>query len=162
MSFTQNTFAPIGANAAPCPALYSYSSDDDLSTVTTANYFLPKQPQLDEGDWILAYLSDGHAILEVLTDTSSVKTIDLAVSVDQRIVEASTNYIASLDDDVIFATGNITVTYPDSSLAVKSLTVKNISGTTTLASAGGTIESTSLTTSQSVTQAPIPTGWFIV
>lgn len=109
----------------------------------------------------MVYLSDGHAILEITADTSTAKTIDMAVSVDQKIVEVSTNYTASLDDDIILASGSITITYPDPALAVKSLTVRSLSGNVTLASSGP-IEATLLTTSQSATQVPSAAGWFVI
>ena len=112
MAFTQETFAPIGANAAPCPALYSYSSLDDLSTVTTSQYFLAKQPQLDEGDWIMAYLSDGHAILEVSTDTSTVTIINVAASTEPIVQRFSDAGVISDTTTLVISTGNHIIDLP--------------------------------------------------
>jgi len=78
MPFTQNTFAPVSASASNAPRVYSYSSSDNAVTVITAGYFESKKYQLEEGDWILAVLSDGDVLLQVLSDTSSVKVVDIS------------------------------------------------------------------------------------
>lgn len=59
MAFTQETFATIGAHSANTIKLYAYTSDDTVATVTSADYFAAKSFQIDEGDRILAFLSDG-------------------------------------------------------------------------------------------------------
>ena len=79
---------------------------------------------------------------------------------DASIVEASTTYNALGTEDVIFCTGTFTVTLIDPSTATKPVSVRNISGAITLATAAGTIEVTSLTVGQSSTLAPRASGWF--
>ena len=64
--------------------------------------------------------------------------------------------------DVVFCTGTLTATLVDPATATRGVTLRNISGTTTLATAAGTIEVTSLTLGQSVTFAPRSTGWFVI
>jgi len=76
--FEQSTFATVGAQSAPPASVYSYTTEDDLSTVTTAGYFEDKQFQLDEGDWILLYFNGGHAVLRVTSDTTTAVPIDFA------------------------------------------------------------------------------------
>lgn len=162
MAFTQNTFATVGAQAAPSPSIYSYSSLDTTATVTGTAYFLEKENQLIEGDVIIAFLSDGHAFLEVLSDTSTVKIIDIAVSVDQNIREIAANDNQLLDDDIIFCTATLTFTLVDPTTAFKAVTVRSITGTTTLSPSSGTVETTTLTIGQSVTLAPRASGWFVI
>lgn len=77
MPFTQDTFSPASAAASNAPKIFSYSSDDNTVTVITTGYFEQKKHQLEKGDWILAVLSDGDVLLQVLADTSSVKVVDI-------------------------------------------------------------------------------------
>jgi len=91
--FTQDTLATVGAQSAPAPSVYSYSSNDSLAQVTAASYFVDKENQFSVGDWILALLSDGHAFLEVSSDTSTVTVVNVAVSTEpvvQRFTTANT------------------------------------------------------------------------
>ena len=78
--FEQSKFATVGAQSAPSASVYSYTTDDDLSTVTTAGYFEDKQFQLDEGDWILLYFNDGHSALRVTSDTTTALPIDFSAN----------------------------------------------------------------------------------
>ena len=72
MAFTQETFAPVGANSAPTPATFSYETGDSAATVVTAGYFIKKIEQLREGDYIFAHTSGGAFIFTVTSDTSTV------------------------------------------------------------------------------------------
>ena len=78
MSFTQETFATIGSQSSDSPKVYSYSSSDVLAVVMGAGYFTAKRFQLSEGDWIMAVLGDGNALLKVNADLISAS--DAAVS----------------------------------------------------------------------------------
>jgi len=59
MSFTQNTFAPIGGQTTSAASMFSYRSDDSFSEVSAAGYFLSKSSTLEAGDHIMATLGDG-------------------------------------------------------------------------------------------------------
>ena len=72
MAFTQETFAPVGANSAPTPATYSYETSDSAAAIVSAGYFIKKQDQLREGDYIFAHASGGAFIFTVTSDTSTV------------------------------------------------------------------------------------------
>ena len=72
MAFTQETFAPVGANSAPTPATYSYETSDSAAAIVSAGYFIKKQDQLREGDYIFAHTSGGAFIFTVTSDTSTV------------------------------------------------------------------------------------------
>lgn len=72
MAFTQETFAPVGANSAPTPATYSYETSDSVAAIVSAGYFIKKQDQLREGDYIFAHASGGAFIFTVTSDTSTV------------------------------------------------------------------------------------------
>lgn len=75
MAFTQETFAPVATNSTDAQAIYSYRSDDDISTVTSAGYFDIKKLQLNEKDWIMCELSDGIVIVQIGADTSTASVI---------------------------------------------------------------------------------------
>ncbi len=75
--FTQSTLSTVGSQSSPAPKLYSYSSDDSLATVSVAGYWVEKKLEFSEGDWIIAVLSSGNVLLQVLPDTSSVTPIQL-------------------------------------------------------------------------------------
>lgn len=72
MAFTQNSFASVGAHSANTPNLYSYKTTDTLQQVLAANYFLPKQNQLEVGDFILIQAEDGSLFTEVDQTRSGV------------------------------------------------------------------------------------------
>ena len=65
MAFTQDTFASVGAHSADTPSLYSYKSDDTTAELEVAGYFADKSSQLEEGDRIEAFLSDGNETLVI-------------------------------------------------------------------------------------------------
>jgi len=75
MSFTQQSFATVGAQSTDTPNLYSYKSTDSLSIVLVAGYFVAKQFQLEEGDFILSQLSDFNGFLEVDETSQGVKIV---------------------------------------------------------------------------------------
>lgn len=138
MAFTQSTFATVGAQSAPSPSVYSYSSTDDLSTVTGVGYFIEKVNQLDEGDWVLALLSDGHALLEVDADTSTVTVINIAVSTEPVVQIFSSGGTINPATNLVYSTGTHTLVMPTSSQGI--LEIKSISGTITLDPGGNTME----------------------
>lgn len=73
----------------------------------------------------------------------------------QIIREISSSDQILITDDIIFAVGNITLTFASVSLMEKQITIRNISGTTTLAPSGSdTSEVLLLTTGGSTTLAP--------
>ena len=136
--FTQDTFATVGAQSSTPPSVYSYSSSDDLATVTGAGYFSDKQYQLSEGDWIFCLLSDGHALLEVSSDTSSASVINLAVSSEPVVQRFTSGGTIGNATNLVLSTGTHTLVMPTSSESI--LDIKSISGTITLDPGGNTIE----------------------
>ena len=72
MSFTQQTFSPVGANSTQAPAVYAYNTADSLATVSGTDYFINKQSTLNEDDFIMLAASDGPAIATVNADMSTV------------------------------------------------------------------------------------------
>ena len=88
--------------------------------------------------------NDGSASLDIFTIVDTA--LDLTVT----------------NEDIIFATASLTVTYPDPTTVSRPITTRSISGTTTLASASGTIETTTLTAGNSATLAPRASGWFVI
>lgn len=160
MAFTQRTFATVGAQSAPPPAIYSYSSDDDLTTATTLNYFFDKRFQLDEGDWLLCRLSDGHAILTVLADGSTASVITMPVNESQSIIEVDANYQATPSDDIINGDGTFTVTFPPILTAIQSITISSTNGSITLAGDATIQGSTTLTNGTSAEFYPARGQWW--
>jgi len=79
---------------------------------------------------------------------------DLDFAETDKILFASSSQTIPNDVDIIFATGNITLTYVAPVNGVKAQTTRNISGTTTIDSLAGTTEVTTLTTGQATTLAP--------
>jgi hypothetical protein len=73
MAFTQDTFAPVGANSTDAPAIYSYSTSDTIATITAAGYFVDKQFQLEEGDIILCSTSNGFITISYDNVSESAK-----------------------------------------------------------------------------------------
>jgi len=59
MPFTQETFAPVGANSTKAAALFSYRTPDTLADVQSTGYFVVKEDQLNEGDIVICSASDG-------------------------------------------------------------------------------------------------------
>lgn len=84
MAFDQKTFSSVGAHSSNTPNLYAYSTDDSSIDVLAENYFLDKQFQLEAGDIISAFCSDGIINLEVNADLKSV-------SVAQNIIVDSSS-----------------------------------------------------------------------
>ena len=136
--FTQDTFATVGAQASNPPTVYSYSSDDDLATVTGAGYFEDKQNELVEGDWILCLLSDGHALLEVKADTSTASIINLAVSSEPVVQRFSSGGTIGEATNLVLSTGTHTLVMPTETESI--LEVKSVSGVITLDPGGNTVE----------------------
>ena len=67
------------------------------------------------------------------------------------------------DADVVFNTGTLTVNLPNPSIATtKIVTIRSISGTTTITADAGTVETDTLTTGQATTLVARATGWFEV
>ena len=89
-------------------------------------------------------------------ENDGTATLDIYTIVDTAVDLTITNH------DIIFATATLTVTYPDPTTASRPIVVRNISGTTTLASVSGTIEVTTLTVGESATLAPRASGWFVI
>ena len=137
--FTQDTLATVGAQASTPPTIYSYSSGDDLSTVTGAGYFVDKQNQFKEGDWILSLLSDGHALLEISADTSTATVINLAVSTEPVVQRFSSGGTINPATNLVLSTGTHTLVMPTDHQGF--LTVKSISGVITLDPGSNTVES---------------------
>ena len=78
------------------------------------------------------------------------------------IVEVTGNYSQQVDDDILFVTGTFTVTLVAPATGIKPITIRCISGITTIIPTSGTVETTSLTAGQSIPMTPRSTGWFDV
>lgn len=105
--------------------------------------------------------------LITLTNPDSTEDFNLdrsdfedALSIPDNTVEVMGDYTALIDDDVIFVTGSATITLLDPTAANKQVTIRNISGTTTIQASSGTVETASLSTGQASTMSPRATGWF--
>ena len=162
MSFDLQNLATIGGGQIDAPTMYTYKTSDVLGTVLAVGYFVDKQFEFELGDMIFALLPQGHVMLEVLADTSTVKIIDIAQSDIQQIIDTATNHTQSVNDDVIFATASLTVTMLDPTIAYKPITIRSITGTTTISASTGTVETSSLTAGTSITMAPRASGWFAI
>jgi len=138
MAFTQNTLATVGAQSAPAPSVYSYSSNDSLATVTGANYFADKENQFSEGDWIFTLLSDGHAFLEVSSDTATVTVVNVAVSTEPVVQRFTSGGTINAATNLVLSTGTHTLIMPTSTQGI--LEIKSISGVITLDPGTNTIE----------------------
>lgn len=88
---------------------------------------------------------------------SDVKSL-IELSDSQKIVETSAAYTADGSEDAIFCTGTFTVTLPLTSNAHKSILIKSMSGTVTVASSSG-VSASPLTTNISRRYYPISSGW---
>ena len=94
---------------------------------------------------------------------SSIEKINEIIQfVNVTRIETSVDYTQQELDDEIFCDGTLEITLLDPSTAPKTITIRNISGTTTITPSAGTTETTSLTVGQSVTLAPRATGWFVI
>lgn len=117
MSFTQNTFATVGAQSTDTPNLYSYKSTDTLAAVSAPDYFIDKKNQLSEGDFILAQINGFSGLLEVDSTTSGVNIVtdslqktaysDLLTAQVNPEIQVSAEYNSTGEVDQI-ATGSST------------------------------------------------------
>ena len=89
-------------------------------------------------------------------ENDGTATLDIYTIVD------ATGNLTITNQDIIFATTTLTVTYPDPATTKRPITTRNIAGTTTLASVSGTIEVSTLTVGESATLAPRASGWFVI
>ena len=91
---------------------------------------------------------------------------DFLPSGAENIVETAQSYNANGFEDIIFASGTITITLIDPADADKSVSIRNITGaasTITIATAAGTTEVSSLTNGQATRLAPYnSTTWATV
>jgi hypothetical protein len=72
MAFAASGLAFLaGANNAG-PRLWSYKSADAKATVDTSGYFNDMSAQLNVGDFIFAYVSDGYGVFVVVSNSSGV------------------------------------------------------------------------------------------
>lgn len=71
MSFTPDTFSPIGANSTESFAVYAYKTTDTINDVSAVGYFVAKKLQLNELDIIHVIASDGLGFFSISSDTST-------------------------------------------------------------------------------------------
>lgn len=95
-----------------------------------------------------------------------VSAANFSAYVESRQVYVPQELSSSVDINAnttdAFCTGTLTANLIDPSLADNKVTIRSISGTTTLTADAGTVENDTLTTGQAVTLAPRSTGWFQV
>lgn len=126
---------------------------------------------------VVEIVNEQRSIVEIVQegDTKVVEVISTGVSVvevvgktgppgsgEQITLELTDDGSVNSLTDRVFCTGDLTATLIDPNLAVKAVTLRCISGTTTIASLAGTVEVTTLTVGQSTTLAPRSGGWFEV
>ncbi len=107
----------------------------------------------------VSYLNSLIKTLRLQLDSLNNRLLSLEES-PFTFLEASGNVDAGLETDIVWCTGTLTVNLVDPSIATRPVTVRNISGTTTITADAGTVETTSLTVGQATTLAPRATGWF--
>jgi len=92
MAFTQDTFAPIGAQATEAPTAWSYRTSDTIDQVKNVGYFNLKRFSVDVGDTIWVDASDSSALLKyegngqtsyVVAPSAPALVFDSFSSVDQ-------------------------------------------------------------------------------
>ena len=153
MSFTQNTFAPIGPQSTAAPSMFSYSTADTLAALTTSGYFVDKQFQLNAGDIIFTQHQNGFTILEVGSSTDTAEIPSLAGDIGYILVtekddfpepsggiitlEVARYYIKGdidLTGDFISMTGGSSIT--GDTVAQSSITTSSASPTITASNGG--------------------------
>ncbi len=88
---------------------------------------------------------------------------DIIDSLNSSVIrDVSVSGNSAINDDLIYCDGTLTMTLIDPSTAIKPVTITNISGVTTLASAAGTLAVTTLNVAESVTLGPRSGGWVII
>ena len=99
MTFNNDNFGTIGGESVVAPSVYSYSSDDSLATVLAADYFYSKRFVLETGDWVLAFLSDGHYHLNMSSGSTAIsgQFFDKMV-----VVKEAADISGSLDSTVVY------------------------------------------------------------
>jgi len=121
MPFTQDTFAPIGGQAAASPSSFSYSSPDSLVTILAADYFNDKRFQLNAKDLIYTVASDG--VLIIVYQGSSLPSTGLP-SLPNKNNIFEDYQVLSIDQYIISDGGN-TITLPLFSQAIQPVLIIN-------------------------------------
>ena len=111
MPFTQTTFAPVGGITSNTPAIYSYSTDDTLATVSAADYFDDKRFQLEPGDIIYIDATD-QANFIIYEGVGIPSTPLPGGSSTTSIVRVSTDYQVLITDEYVITDGGNTITLP--------------------------------------------------
>ena len=95
MSFTQSTFATVGAQSTDTPTVYSYKSLDSLGTIKGADYFVDKTLQVEAGDMIVVTAADGNGLLQIQADKSTAANADfIAQPTNQVNINALSDFPA--------------------------------------------------------------------
>ena len=133
-------------------------------------YYTPNDAASVGASWQdkgFSYLTDelGNALTDELGNALEGKdAVDarLLVNNDLVVLELTSDSDISLDTDVVFSTGSLTSNLYDPSLKSAKVILRCISGTMTITSDEGTVETTSLTVGQATTLVSRATGWFEV
>lgn len=140
MSFDQSNFAPVGANSADSPHIFSYKTADKYSEVSADNYFFEKRYQLSAGDLILSCIDCSPTFIHVLESTDCcVKTAIEASNAESSMLAFHDGEFFLSEDDTApdFLTGDGVSNVPDITFNggkffelwdAATLAVKNISG----------------------------------
>lgn len=125
MAFDNDNFGAIGGEALIAPAVWSYRTNDTIDAVSSAEYFISKQFQLEAGDIIICYCSDGSVTGIVKSDSKSIipQTLKSQIRVNQENV--ATTLGGTIDstkeyfiDGVIDCTG-VSIEVPSTGLELK-------------------------------------------
>lgn len=111
---------------------------------------------------------DGNDSVFISQDDNKLRKINFEVFVNAAKgyveLELTTNGSVADTTDIVWCTGNLTATLGDPATATGPVTIRNISGTTTVTSTVGTVEQTTLTVGQSFTYSPrtTTTEWKVI
>ena len=141
---------------------YVYETDDTIAEVLAINYFeqsrfADKDPNNWFGSFITCKCSDGNFTGELNSDG----TITINTS-GERIRTITGDDNQTTEDDIIYCIGTLEFTLIDPAGAIKSIDIRNISGTTTITPSVGTTEVSSLTVGTATTLSPRISGWFVI
>ena len=121
MAFDLNKFLPLSAQAnSSAPRFFTYETDDSYADITANDYFLAKINEIDTGDLLYAFCSDGRYLLsfEIAGGVISVDVIDIDGAGGQmKDILANYTALASDRDLCVIGTG-ITIKIPDDRQAV--------------------------------------------
>ena len=161
MAFTQTTFAPVGGISSNTPAVYTYTTDDTLSTVIAADYFNDKRFQLEGGDLIYVDATDEANLIVYEGVGLPSSPFSGGGASTPTIVRISGDYTILVGDDYVITDGGNTITLPLFANAERAVFIINEGATNdTIDGNGETVPNgTTLTPSQARGFIPGTSDW---